>query len=174
MADKPDQAVRLINFLNNKNRQELEELKITDTTVTILEIRKVTTKKNLMRQPEEKCEGMNTAITRFMVKFTSLRQKGPPDIMVINDKLMPQNDYDKKIREFAKEQVNKPTGQGIPTRKVLLKSFEELFYLQHEIKHLFVIKPTFATYTKADENFRKLKNIQIPKKEDWQSLTDLL
>lgn len=93
--------------------------------------------------------------------------------MVINDKLMPQNDYDKKIREYDKEQVNKPTGQGIPTGKVLLKSFEDLFYLQYEIKHLFVIKPTFARYTKADDNFRKLKNIQIPKNEDWQALTDL-
>ena len=127
-----------------------------------------------MRQLEEKCEGMNTAITRFMVKFTNLRQKGLPDIIVINDKLMPQNDYDNKIREYAKEQVNKPTGQGIPTGKVLLKSFEVLFYLQYEIKHLFVIKPTFSRYTEAADNFRKLKNIQIPKNEDWQALTDLL
>ena len=127
-----------------------------------------------MRQLEEECESMDTTITTFMVKFTNLRQKGLPDIMFINDKLMPQNDYDKKIREFAKEQVNKPTRQCIPTRKVLLKSFEELFYLQHEIKHLFIIKPTFARYTKADENFRKLKKIQIPKDEDWQTLIDLL
>ena len=57
---------------------------------------------------------------------------------------------------------------------MLLKSFEDLFYLQYEIKHLFVIKPTFARYTEVDENFGKLKNIQIPKNEDWQSLTDLL
>ena len=64
-----------------------------------------------------------------MVKFTNLRQKGLPDIMVINDKLMPRNDYDKNIREFGKEQVNKPQGQGIPTGKVLLKNFEDLFYL---------------------------------------------
>ena len=107
-----------------------------------------------MRQPEEKCEAMNTTITKFMVKFTNLRQKGLPDIMVINDNLMPQNDYDKKIREYAKEQVNKPIGQGIPTGKVLLKNFEDLFYLQYEIKHLFVINPTFSRYTEADENFR--------------------
>lgn len=110
-----------------------------------------------MRQLEEKCEGTNTTITKFMVKFTNLTQKGLPDIMVVNDKLMPQNYYDKKIREYAKEQVNKPIGQGIPTGKVLLKFFEDLFYLQYEIKHLFVIKPTFARYTKTDENFRKLK-----------------
>ena len=117
---------------------------------------------------------MNTVITKFMVKFTNLRQKGLPDIMVINDKLMPQNDYDKKIRKYAKEQVNKPTGQGIPTGKVLLKTFEDLFFLQHEIKHLFFIKLKFDKYNEADENFRKLKNIQIPKNEDWQALNDLL
>ena len=103
MADKPEQASRLITFLNNKNRHEFEELKINDRTATILEIRKVTTKKNLMKQLEEKCENMNTAITRFMVKFTNLRQKRLLEIMVINDKLMPQNDYDKKIRDFSKE-----------------------------------------------------------------------
>ena len=80
-----------------------------------------------MKQLEEKCENMNTAITRFMVKFTNLRQKGLPDIMVINDKQMPQKHYDKNIREFAKEWVNKPPVQGIPTGKVLLRSFEDLF-----------------------------------------------
>ena len=127
-----------------------------------------------MRQPEEKCEGMNTAITRFIFKLTNLRKKGLPNIMVINDKLMPHNDYHQKIREHAKDQVNKPTSYGIPTRKILLNFFEDLFYLQYEIKHLFFIKPTFAKYTEADENFRKLKNIRIPKNEEWQALTDLL
>ena len=58
--------------------------------------------------------------------------------------------------------MNKTEGQGIPTGNVLSKSFKDLFYLQHEIKHLFVIKPTFARSTQADENFRNLKKIKIP------------
>ena len=87
---------------------------------------------------------------------------------------MPQEDYNKKIRDHAKEQVNKPAGQGIPTGNVLYKSFEDLFYLQHEIKHFFVIKPTFARYTEADENFRKLKKIKIPDEEFWETFIDLL
>ena len=70
--------------------------------------------------------------------------------------------------------MNKPIGQGIPTGKVLLKSFEDLFYLPYEIKHLFVIKPTFSRYIEVDENFRKLKNNQIPKNGDWRALTDFL
>lgn len=126
---KIEQAIELIKFLNRKNYQEIEELYITDRNETILEIRKVSTKKNLMKQLEEKCENMNIAITKFMVKFENLRQISLPRILVINDKLMPQEDYNKNIREFAKEKVKKTGGQGTPIGKVLLGSFEDLFYL---------------------------------------------
>ena len=115
------------------------------------------------------------SINKFMVKFENSRQRSLPNILVINDKLMPRENYNKNIREYAKEQVEKVGGgQGISTGKVLVRSFEDLFYLQHAIRHLFVIKPTFSRHIEANENFRKLKKIQIPSEEDWQSLTDLL
>ena len=60
-----------------------------------------------MTQLEEKCQNMEIAIIRFTIKFDVLRQKGLPNPLVINDRLMKQEDYDKKIREFSKEQVNK-------------------------------------------------------------------
>ena len=52
---------------------------------------------------------MEVAITRFMMKFDVLRQKGPPNPLVIHEKLMKQDGYDNKMREIAKEQVNLPT-----------------------------------------------------------------
>ena len=76
--------------------------------------------------------------------------------------------------EFAKEQVNKPLPLGTPTGKVILQYFEDLFFLQHEIRHIFVFKPTFSKYTDADENFRKLKNVKIPDVEQWKAFTDLM
>ena len=97
-----------------------------------------------------------------------------PDIHVFNEKLMPQKDYDKKIREFAREQVNKPLPLGTPTGKVILQYFEDLFFLQHEIRHLFVFKPTFSKYTDADEKFRELRSVKIPDAEKWQAFTDLM
>ena len=96
--NKPEQSIELVKFLNSKKKQELEEIEITDRTETILEIRKVLTKKNLMKQLEEKCENMNITITKFMVKFENLRQRSLPNILVINEKLMPQEDYNKNIR----------------------------------------------------------------------------
>jgi hypothetical protein len=98
----PEDANRLIHFLNSKNRYELQELDIEDRTETILEIRKVLSKRNLMLNLEEKCQNMQVAIDRFMAKFQILREKGLPSPLVINDKLMTQQDYDNKLRELAK------------------------------------------------------------------------
>ena len=66
-----------------------------------------------MVQLEEKFQNMDVVVTRFMIKFNFLRQKGPPNPLLINERLMKQDDYDKKIREFSKEQVNNSALQGI-------------------------------------------------------------
>lgn len=163
----------IIHFLNSKNKYELQELEIPDKTGTILEVKRVLNKRNLMLNLEDKYQTMQLTIDIFMVKFEILRQKGLPNSLV-NDKLMTHKDYNRKIQEVARDQVNTSSMKGIPTRKVLYQSFENLFYLQHEVKHLFVNKPTFAKYTKADEVYRKMLNIQLPDAETWEKLNNLL
>lgn len=98
----------------------------------------------MMKQLEEKCQNMQLEVDRFMVKFDVLRQKGLPNPLVINDRLMKHEDYDKKIREVAKEQCKNSSMKRIPIGKVLYQNFENIFYLQHEVKRLFINKPTFA------------------------------
>ena len=48
LGDKPKEATKLINFLNSRNKHQLEQLEIEDRNATILEIKKVHIKKNLM------------------------------------------------------------------------------------------------------------------------------
>ena len=75
---------------------------------------------------------------------------------------MPHEDYDKRIREVEKEQANSSSMKGMPTGKVLYQTFENLFYLQHEVKHIFVNKPTFEKYTEVDEVYIRMVNIKVP------------
>ena len=82
-----------------------------------------------MMQLEDKCQTMELAIGRFMVTFDALRQKGQPNPLVINEKLMLHEDYDKRIKEVAKEKANSSSMKGMPTGKVLYQTFENLFYL---------------------------------------------
>ena len=87
---------------------------------------------------------------------------------------MKKDDYDKKMREVAKDQSNLPSSQGIPIGKVIYKNLENLFYLRHEVKHIFINKPTFSKYTKAYVIFRRMMMIKLPEAELWEKLTDLL
>ena len=54
LGDIPTQANDIIKFLNSKTREELEELKVEDRIETILEVKRVLTKRGLMLQLEEK------------------------------------------------------------------------------------------------------------------------
>lgn len=87
---------------------------------------------------------------------------------------MTQEEYNRKIRDVAIDQVNTSSMKGIPTGKVLYQTFENLFYLWHEVKHLFVNKPTFTKYMEANEIYRKMINIQLPHAKTWEKLNDLL
>lgn len=72
----PEEATRLINFLNTNNKYQLEEMGIRDKTGTILEIKKVLTKKSLMQNLERRCLNMQEEIDDFMNKFGILQSKG--------------------------------------------------------------------------------------------------
>jgi len=97
---------------------------------------------------------MQVAIDRFMAQFQILREKGLPSPLVINEKFMTQQDYDKRLRQLAKEQASTSTIKALPTGKVLYNMFDNFFFLQHEVKHLFITKPNFTKYTEVDEIYR--------------------
>ena len=87
---------------------------------------------------------------------------------------MTHEDWNNKIIEVAKEEANTSLMSGIPTSGVLYQNFENLFYLQHEVKHLFINKPTFSKYTEADEIYKKMLSIQLLDAKTWEKLNDLL
>jgi len=68
----PEEATKLINFLNSKNKYKLEEIGIEDKTGTILEVKKVLTKRSLMQNLERRCQNMQEEINAFMEKFNIL------------------------------------------------------------------------------------------------------
>ena len=127
-----------------------------------------------MHNLEEKCHNMQVAIDRFMAKFQILRDKGLPSPMVINDKLMIQLEYSDRLRTLAKEQASYSSIKALPIGKVLYGTLENLFFLEHEVKHLFLTKPNFAKYTEADEIYRRTLRVILPEAEWWDKMTNLL
>jgi hypothetical protein len=174
LGDMPAQANEIIRFLNSKTREELEELKIADRTETILEVKRVLTKRGLMLQLEEKIQVMDQGVQRFFHKIDALQRKGLPGMKVINDKLMMLPDYKKRLTEMSEDSSKFAGIQGSITGKAFMEAMQLDIEIQHEIKHIFVIKPTFAKYTDMDEVYRRLLKVTVPGHIRWEELCDLL
>jgi hypothetical protein len=174
LGDMPTQANEIIKFLNSKTRKELEELKIKDRIETILEVKRVLTKRGLMLQMEEKVQAMDLGVQRFFNKIEALQKKGLPGLNVINDKLMTLPDYKKRLADVSKDN-SKFTGiQGGITGKAFLDALQWDINIQHKIQYIFLTKPTFAKYTKMDEVYQILLKVNVTSHLIWSELCDLI
>jgi hypothetical protein len=174
LGEMPSTANEIIKFLNSKTKEELEELKVEDRTETILEVKRVLTKKGLMLQLEEKAQNMDIGVQRFFSKIEALQKKGLPDLRVLNDKLMTLSDYKQKIATMAKDSSKFSGIQGSITGKAFLETLQHDLSIQHEIKYIFLIKPTFSKYTEMDEVYHRLLKVTIPSTQRWDELCELI
>lgn len=91
---------------------------------------------------------------------------------------MSHKDYVEKWNKYVGNQAGPSTSasieKGFPTGRFLYDNLENLFYVEHEIKHLFLIQPTFFSYTEADETLRKLQKTRIPEAQWWEEMLDIL
>jgi hypothetical protein len=62
LGEMPTEANEIIRFLNLKTREETKDLNIEDRTETILEVKRVLTKRGLMLQLEEKVENTDIEV----------------------------------------------------------------------------------------------------------------
>jgi len=143
----PTQANEIIKFLNSMTREELKELKIEDRIETILEVKRVLTKRGLVLQLEEKVQVMDLVVQKFFNKIEALQKKGLPGLKVINDKLMTLPNYKKRPADVAKDSSKFSGIQGSITGKAFLDALQLDINIQHEIRYIFITKPTFTKYT---------------------------
>lgn len=178
LGKMPEEANKLIHFLNIRNKEHLEELGINNGNETILEIKRVLTKKTLMQNLERRYHDMQAKINAFMEKFDILQGKGLPSPLVINHILMRHKDYVEKLNKYAGNHAGSSTSasgiKALPTGRVLYDSLENLFYVEHELKHLFPIQPTFFRYTETDETLRKIQKTRIPHRKWWEEMLEIL
>jgi hypothetical protein len=162
LGEMPTKATEIIKFLNSKTREELEDLRIEDRMETILEVKSVLTKRGLMLQLEEKVQTMDAGVKRFFSKIEALQKKGLPGLRVLNDKLMTLPNYKWNLDTMAKDSSKFSRIQGSITGKAFLETLQPDIIIQHEIRYIFIFKPTFAKYTEMDEIYRRLLKVNIP------------
>ena len=117
---------------------------------------------------------MDQGVQNFFNKIEALQKKGLPSLKVINDKLMTLPDYKKRLSKVSKDSSKFDGIQGSITDKAFLDAFQLDINIQHEIRYIFLTKPTFAKYMEMDEVYRRLLKVTMPSHLIWEELCDLL
>jgi hypothetical protein len=68
----PTKFTEIIEFMNSKTKEELEDLKIEDRIETILEVKRLLTKRGLMLQLEGKIQTMDIGVQKNFIKIEAL------------------------------------------------------------------------------------------------------
>ena len=174
LGEIPIEASNIIRFWHSKSKYELEEVGINDRTTTILEVKKFLTNRILIDQLEERCETLELQVKRFTNRIEALIQKGLPNIYVIIDKLIAQEDYVLKLKEVDKSTIKFSVIKGNMTTRSFLETTENDFFVSNEVKHVFTVKPNFSKYPKLDEIYQRVIKLAILDEKRWEELCDLL
>lgn len=123
-----------------------------------------------MLQLDNKCHNMESNIQKFYRKFNVLNQRGLPRLLGNGDKLISLDDYHQKLYTIARDKSKFVDIKGSITRKAFMEALDFDLFIKHEIKHLFIIKPTFQKYIEVDETYRKLVKFVIQSEDQWDKL----
>ena len=113
-----------------------------------------------------------------MLKDLQFDERGLPSLVGNNERLLRQAEYQLRLNRHAVDQENASSSssaeKALPSGQTLYNNLENLFYIEHEVKHLFTVQPNLFRYTDADETFRKLQRHNLPEEKWWKSMLEIL
>ena len=81
LGNIPEQANKMINFLNHQTKEELAALQIMNRTDAILTAKKVLTLRGFVQTLEARCQEMQKDVDNFEIKLATLQTKGLPSLL---------------------------------------------------------------------------------------------
>lgn len=117
---------------------------------------------------------MEFNIQNFHKKFDILNKKGLPGLIAMEDKPVSLEYYHQKLVTIARDKSKFVGIKGNTTRKDFVEAIYFYLFIKHEVKHLFVIKPTLQKYKKVDETYMNLIKFSIPSDDRWNKLCEFL
>lgn len=147
LGNMPEQANRMIQVLNTHTKDQLAAIGIRSRTDTILLKKRVLTLRNFVQTLERKCQEMQAEINEFRVKFAALQTKGLPSLVTNAGILLSHEHYAKRVNNYASNKITTSSSTSEETRppsgQSLYDKLENLFYIEHEINHLFEVPPNY-------------------------------
>ena len=83
-----------------------------------------------------------------------------------------------RINNYVENQITASSSSteeaGPPSGQSLYDKLENLFFIEHEINHLFEVPPNLYRHTEVDETLVKMRRHQLPPADWWQAMMEIL
>jgi len=141
-------------------------------------MKRVITLRGFVQTLERKCQEMKAEINTFRTKFAALQNRGLPSLLTSRGKMLTHDQYARRVDNYVSNQITTSSSSSEqarpPSRQILYDKLESMFFIEHEIIHLFEVEPNFYRYTEADETLIKIQRHQLPTEDWWQSMLEIL
>lgn len=105
LGNMPEQANRMINFLNHQTREELETLHIMNRTYAILTAKNVLTLRSLIQTLEARCREIQKDADNFDLKLAALQTRGFPSLLTSAGRLLTRDQYETRLNNYVTNQL---------------------------------------------------------------------
>lgn len=122
--------------------------------------------RTLVQTLEAKCWEIQRDVDNFDTKLAALQTKGLPTLLTGAGRLLMCDQYATRLNNYVTNQLTTASISqaqvGPPLGQTLYERLENLFYMEHEINHLFEMLPNYYKYTEADETLVRIQKHQLP------------
>jgi DNA-binding ferritin-like protein (Dps family) len=178
LGNRPDQANRMVDYLNRHEEEELAAMGIPNRTEAVLLAKKVLTLRSYVQAVERKCFDITKDVEEFRAKLVELQARGLPSLLSSQGKLISLDQFANRMVTYMENQITASGSSseqtGPPSGQNLYDKLGGLFFIENEVNHLFETPPNFFKYTEADETLIKIRRHQMPKEDWWQSMVRIL
>lgn len=121
---------------------------------------------------------MQIEINTFKEKFAMLQSKGLPSLLTSNGRLLTHEQYAHRVNTYVYNQSTTSSSSSEDTGplsgQILYDKLKNLFYIEHEMAHLFEVQPNYYRYTEADGTLIKLQRHKLPTYQWWDGMLEVL
>jgi len=110
LRNMPEQANKMINFLNHQTKEELEALHIMNRTDAILTTKGVLALNGFVQTLEARCREIQRDVDNFEIKLAALQTKGLPSLLTGARRLLTRDQYATRLHNSVRNQLTASSG----------------------------------------------------------------
>ena len=165
-----EKALSVINFLKFSSDEALQAFKVTDRYQTIILVKRVINKNELIRKMHNRTEPLQKEIKEIYTIFKPLIEKGLPHFWDLENRLLKKEQYEDLIVSKRNDHSNFEDLEGNLRGEVLVAKLGDVFDLLNMARRVKLPKPVAEDYINLEILAIQMKEVMFPTRNRFKEL----